>query len=113
MSEVRLIDANALRERFEEMEGEMEYCAWLAREMIDDAPTIDPVRHARWVEIPIESDAVEYADYVGFLAKTEMNTVFWECSACGSFDRGASSRPPKFCRGVAHAWTRWLFPKWK
>jgi len=57
------------------------------------------VVESEWVNIkPCTNDAVEYADYVTFLARTQMHIEWWECKNCGGFDQGASTRKPRHCR---------------
>ena len=47
MSEIRMIDANALIDYLGCPEDDRDRAV---NQIIDAAPTIDPVRHARWVE---------------------------------------------------------------
>lgn len=42
---MRLIDADAIREKFKRIPYEKHVCA-----VVDAAPTIDPVRHGRWID---------------------------------------------------------------
>lgn len=62
MSEVRLIDANAYREKAGKRWPE----EWL--DILGDMPTIGPVKHGHW----IEDAGPEYFGYLG-----------WKCSLCG------------------------------
>lgn len=49
---MRLIDANALKKEFGERRLDHDFCIpydeATARDIIDDTPTIDPVKHGRW-----------------------------------------------------------------
>ena len=58
---MRLIDADALKEKwlFRGEDGKP------YRDEIDNAPTIDPVRHGRWIEYETEK---------------------WKCSECGNHE---------------------------
>lgn len=53
MQEVRLIDANALKQHYNvpDAEGVFSYCDTIMR-VIDEQPTIEakPVRHGRWID---------------------------------------------------------------
>lgn len=66
-----------------------------------DRLTQEPeVVESEWVNIkPCPNDAVEYADFIAYLARTEMNIVSLECKNCGSIDMGAPTRKPCHCRG--------------
>jgi hypothetical protein len=58
------------------------------------------VVQSEWINIePCTNDAVEYADFIAYLARTEMNIVSLECKNCGSIDMGAPTRKPCHCRG--------------
>ena len=66
---MRLIDADALKEKMPSVEDEYQH----AHKLIDEAPTIEaePVRHGRWLGIS-DGDADGYPVYDE-----------WECSECG------------------------------
>lgn len=74
-----------------------------ARSIALTIPTIDAepeVVESEWVNIkPCTNDAVEYADFIAYLARTEMGMASWECKNCGSIDMGAPTRKPCHCRG--------------
>lgn len=65
-----------------------------------DRLTQEPeVVESEWVNIkPCTNDAVEYADFIAYLARTQMHIEWWECKNCGGFDQGASTRKPRHCR---------------
>lgn len=46
---MRLIDADALKKMFNTSFGGVSH-AVIAGKLIDEAPTIDPVKHGRWIE---------------------------------------------------------------
>ena len=91
----RLIDANALRDKlqkeidkasppFNDVIGSIRCGVRLARNIVEDEPTIDaePVRHAKW----IESD--EYDEFSGRL---------YRCSNCNTFVIGDIDNYCPFC----------------
>jgi hypothetical protein len=68
--------------------------------IIDRLSQEPEVVQSEWINIePCTNDAVEYADFIAYLARTEMNIVSWECKNCGSIDMGAPTRKPCHCRG--------------
>lgn len=74
---MRLIDADSLKYRREEyggyddvpMEERKNGILYLLKEDIDDAPTIDPVKHGKWVPF-------EFGD-----------ETWHKCTACGAADQ--------------------------
>jgi hypothetical protein len=66
-----------------------------------DRLTQEPeVVQSEWINIePCTNDAVEYADFIAYLARTQMHIEWWECKNCGSIDMGAPTRKPCHCRG--------------
>ena len=96
MSEVRLIDANALRELVTDMAGKAgtkgAYAAvWKCARLIDNAPTITPeslgyrkVVHGRWVdENPIEPHPMfraKVCSHCGYVEGSPNNY----CPSCGA-----------------------------
>jgi rubrerythrin len=93
--EKRLIDANALRERFEKIAYKCEYIEDMVFHLdeiadeIEDVPTVDAVEvvHGRWI-----NDAVE-----GFSPFTD--SPIWidvmQCSVCKEYIDG--SHPKNYC----------------
>lgn len=82
-------------------------------QLVDDALSIidrlagEPeVVRSEWVNIqPCTKDAVEYADFIAYLARTEMSMASWECKECGSIDMGAPNCKPDHCRGCGATMT--------
>lgn len=88
---MRLIDADALRDEWPEpidwMDREQVLChiTWF-RAVIDNMPTIDPVKHGRWMlsenqrEEEVANDNYQYI-----------------CSCCGKADLHAKSQEVPYC----------------
>ena len=105
MPEVRLIDANALKQHYNvpDAEGVFSYCDTIMR-VIDEQPTIEaePVRHGRWIECDykhMEHGMIETEQKAG-LCCSECRTAFQKkkmtykqyCAACGArMDGGADN----------------------
>jgi hypothetical protein len=86
-NEVRLIDANALKQMFDEREADdVELYGGVhiiecfpaddAKQMVDEMPTVDavPVVHGRWITLEDKMWNLEQPVIVG-----------WKCSACGVY----------------------------
>lgn len=81
---MRLIDADALRDEiavlFERNPNLIDgWLAYAVEDTIDDAPTIAPVKHGRWIGI----DDYPYET--------------WECDQCGCIYEEMPSWTPNYC----------------
>ena len=74
---MRLIDADALKLEFNVAFDDSAYHAYIAGEVINAAPTIDPVRHGKWI-----------------LKKHSSGARYKCCSECG---RRAGAVNDKYC----------------
>lgn len=64
---VRLIDANGLIDKIENPYERREVARW-----VDNAPTIDPVKHGQWEAVKLLDDEADFGEIDGV-----------ECSVCG------------------------------
>ena len=75
------------------------FCPFCGASLEGDAEGLVPIQHGSWEELPnMETGSVEYADYIGYLARAEMDAVYVKCKKCGGLDHCAPKRKPPFCR---------------
>lgn len=83
---MRLIDADALKESFGERRLDHDFCIpydeATARDIIDAAPTADPVKHERWVFEP--KTAGYKCSGCGFSANRYQRLLWDYCPKCGA-----------------------------
>lgn len=91
MQEIRLIDANVLKDDFCAMKFPTDRINVL--ELIDKQPTVDaePVRHGRWIEdecyLKCSACKWEYSDELPFMSNNgidEISEAFARCPHCGA-----------------------------
>ena len=82
MSEVRLIDANALLNKAWDAENGFGWEKVISLNDVVNAPTIDPVKHGRWI-------------YDG--KRFESGNDWWHCSECGYSDVLNRHNLPNYC----------------
>ena len=86
MSEVRLIDANALRAALRnglyEQSASMTHAIALLEDLLRDAPTIDPVRHGHWVAW--NGDRPIWLGCFCSVCKNHADSKFAFCPNCGA-----------------------------
>lgn len=91
MREIRLIDGNALQRKISALcEKNKELIDnWFANiidDEIEDFPTIDPVKHGKWIKRAKTNPYVELcSDYD------------WECSECGKMDTHNEKVEVRYC----------------
>ena len=83
MSEVRLIDANAYREKAGKHWPE----EWL--DILDDMPTIEPVKHGKWIEamygeMHLYPDGQKMCNVCNTIMPSAWNTMPPFCFGCGA-----------------------------
>ena len=85
MSEVRLIDANALIEKAWDADTRCGYVQVVDVGDIEAAPTIDPVKHGRW---EWKDDPYEFFDKIPVCSECGCTTKYREitafCPHCGA-----------------------------